>query len=82
MVADRRPCPIFQVRVSLPVVGSWRPVGLVVAICLTGSGAAAQAVTECGFPDLTAGEVVTATGLAGAYLGVCWLGRILLRMMT
>lgn len=49
---------------------------------LWASPAFAQQVTACGFPDLTAQEVVAATGLAGAYLGVCWVGRIMLRMMT
>lgn len=55
---------------------------LAVLAALCASPALAQEVTACGFPDLTAQEVVAATGLAGAYLGVCWVGRIMLRMMT
>lgn len=55
---------------------------LAVLAALCASPALAQEVTSCGFPDLTAQEVVAATGLAGAYLGVCWVGRIMLRMMT
>jgi len=63
-------------------VGLWALVA-VLSPELIGFGAAtAQAVTECGFPDLTAAEVATVTGLTGSYLGVCWLGRIIIRMMT
>ena len=55
---------------------------LAVLAALCASPALSQEVTACGFPDLTAQEVVAATALAGTYLGVCWLGRIMLRMMT
>ncbi len=49
---------------------------------LWASPALSQSVTACGFPDLTAQEVAYITGLTGSYLGICWLGRIMLRMMT
>lgn len=33
-------------------------------------------------PNLTASEVAYVASLTGTYLGICWLGRIMLRMMT
>ena len=55
---------------------------LAVLAALCASPALSQTVTSCGFPDLTAAEVAHVTGLTGSFLGVCWLGRIMLRMMT
>jgi hypothetical protein len=33
-------------------------------------------------PSLTGPELAYIAGLTGTYLGICWLGRIMLRMMT
>jgi len=33
-------------------------------------------------PDLSSAEIAQIMGLTGTYLGICWLGRIMLRMMT
>lgn len=83
MAYHRRTGPVLSVRIEIPRLGWAGFAVLVVAVVtLTASAAVAQTVTECGFPDLTVEEVATVTSLTGSYLGVCWLGRILLRMMT
>lgn len=33
-------------------------------------------------PSLTPQEIAQVMSLTGTYLGICWLGRIMLRMMT
>lgn len=48
---------------------------------LWASPALAQTCSDL-LPDLTPGGVAQITGLTGTYLGVCWLGRIMIRMMT